>query len=146
MWHGYFLVERLNIGAGNWAALVALYEAMGSHGTDFPAHNTHWRTRLDGNAVIYESLFDPDEVSIDSFKALLADTFGVPVENILHTTEAVDYAGNGTTRWTFYYDEIIVGEDRFLVERFGGGGTWQESGDEARAYIAANAGNWIPPE
>ena len=141
-WHGYFLVERLNIGIDNWTALTNLFEQMGTHDSPIPAENTHSRTRLDGDAVIYESRFDASEVTVDQFKQLLADEFSVPVENILDTTDQVDYVGNGTTRWTFYYDEITPGEDRFLVERFGMGGTWDESGDECRAYLAANIVEW----
>ena len=144
MWHGYILIERLNIGADNWSALRALFEDMGTHDSIIPANNTHHRTRLDDDAVIYESLFEPDEVSVDTFKQLLAAEFDVPVENILDTTAIVDYAAYGTTVWTFYYDEITPGEDRFKVERFGRGGTWPESGAECRAYLAANAEQWEP--
>lgn len=141
-WQGYFTVERLNIGAGNWSTLQGMFEGMGEHGSPFPCYNNHKRTRLDGDAVVYESRFDADEVSVAQFKELLAETFSVPVGDILHTTEQLDYAGHGTTRWTFYYDEITPGEDRFLVERFGQGGTWQESGDECRGYLALYASEW----
>ena len=145
-WHGYIVIERLNIGIGNWGALVTLFEQMGTHSSTMPAENTHDRTRLDGNAVIYESLFDPDEVSIDQFKELLAGEFGVSVEDILNTTEIVSYGNGETTIWTFYYDEIIPGEDRFLVERFGQGGAWIESGDECRAYLKLYADQWEADE
>ena len=142
MWHGYILIERLNIGVGNWDALRTLFEQMGTQDSPLPCYNAHDRTRLDGDAVIYESRFDPAEVGVDQFKQLLADEFDVLVEDILNTTEQVDYAGHGTTRWTFYYDEEIPGEDRFLVERFGMGGTWQESGDECRAYLSTVIDDW----
>jgi hypothetical protein len=141
-WHGYFVVERLNIGAGNWASLQALFEAMGTHDSPFPCFNNHRRARLDGDAVIYESKFDTEEVSIPAFKQLLADEFSVPVEDVLHTIGAEDYAGYGTTVWTFYYDEIVPGEDRFKVERFGGGGSWQESRAEGAGYLILYADQW----
>ena len=146
MWRGYFVVERLNIGVGNWDALRALFEDMGTHDATLPAYNNHWRTRIDGDAVIYESRFDPDEVSVEQFKQVLADQFEVPVESILNTTEQVDYAGHGTTRWVYYYDEITPGEDRFLVERFGMGGTWAQSGDECRGYLKAHQEQWESEE
>lgn len=142
-WHGYFVVERLNIGAGNWTALRALFEAMGMSDSIFPAHNNHWRTRADGDAVIYESLFDPSEVSIAAFRQLLADEFGVSVENIMHETDSADYTGVGTTIWTFYYPTIAAGRDRFEVEKFGGdGSSWGQSGQETHGYLAANAAAW----
>jgi hypothetical protein len=75
MWHGYFVVERLNPGDANWSGLRSLYLAMGTHDSAFPCNNTHIRARMDGGAVIYESLFDPAEVSIPAFKQLLADAF-----------------------------------------------------------------------
>lgn len=140
--HTYFVVERLNIGIGNWDALIALFEAMGTDDSPMPAYNNHWRKRLDDNAVIYESLFDSDEVSIPAFKQLLADEFGVAVEDILHTLESTDYAGYETTVWIFYYNEIVPGEDRFRVERFAPGGTWAESGDECRGYLKLYADQW----
>lgn len=142
MWHGYFVVERETISAGNWDALRALFEAMGTLDSNFPAYNNHKRTRLDGDAVIYESNFNPGEVSIEEFKQLLADEFGVPVEEIGDVETSDDYAGHGTATWTFSYNLI----DRFIVRRFGGGGTWQESGDECRGYLKLYQAEWEPAE
>lgn len=140
--HTYFVVERLNIGVGNWNALIALFEVMGTDGSSMPAYNNHWRTRLDGNAVIYESLFDSEEISIPAFKQLLADEFGVAVEDVHHTLESVDYGGYITTVWIFYYDEIAPGEDRFKVERFAPGLSWTASGRECRGYLRQYADQW----
>lgn len=142
MWHGYIVVERGQIGSGNWQALIALFEAMGTHNSQFPCHNTHDRTRLDGNAVIYESLFNPDGVSIPAFKELLADEFGVTVEDIDHTVGDANYGGIGTTVWGFLYNAVV----RFTVRRFGRGGTWQESGDECRRYLALHHDEWESEE
>jgi len=131
-------VERGQIGVGNWDALIALFKAMGTHDNPFPCHNNHDRARLDGDAVIYESLFDPDEVSIEAFKQLLADEFAILVEDIEHTTAQDDYAGHGTTVWTFLYNAVV----RLAVRRFGRGGTWQESGDECRGYLVLYRDEW----
>ncbi|GAF82574.1 unnamed protein product [marine sediment metagenome] len=141
--HTYFVVERKNIGSGNWAALVALFEAMGMQYSKFPCFNNHDRTRLDGDAVIYESKFDTEEVSIAAFKQLLADEFGVDVADIGDVQDTADYAGIGTTTWVFTYG----GVDRFLIERFGGGeASWMQSGDEARGYLKLNSVEWEPEE
>lgn len=140
--HTYFVVERLNIGIGNWSALVSLFDAMGTHDSTLPAHNTHWRTRLDGNAIIYESLYDSEEVSITAFKQLLANEFGVAIDDILHILSNEDYAGYGTTVWVFYYDSIDIGKDRFRVERFAPGGSWNDSREECIAYISTYAQLW----
>jgi hypothetical protein len=140
--HTYIVVERATIGSGNWVALRALFEAMGTHDSAFPAHNNHKRTRLDGEAVIYESAFDPAEVSLAAFKELLADEFGVDVEDIEHNTSAEDYAGYGTTVWEFLYNAVV----RFTVRRFGGGGTWAESRAEVLGYLALNGEAWESDE
>lgn len=142
-WHGYFVLERLNIGAGNWASLKAMFDDMGTHDSVFPCYNTHLRTRLDGDAVLYESLFDTEEVSIAAFKQLLADVFGVPIEDIHDTKSSASYAGGETTIWRFWYPDTAAGHDRFLTERFGNGGSaWGESGDECRGYLALHNSEW----
>lgn len=137
--HIYFVVERQNIGIGNWNALIELFEAMGTKGSSMPASNLHWRTRLDGDAVIYESMFDTEEVSIAAFKQLLADEFGVLIADIEIVVDSDSYAGGTTTTWQFMYNAV----NRFKVERFGGGGaTWKQSGDECRKYLSINQEEW----
>lgn len=137
--HTYFSVERQNISAGNWAQLRALFEDMGTQGSQFPMYNNHNRERLDGNAVIYESLFDTSEVSVAAFKQLLADAFGVDVGDIGDVQGSVSYAGGTTIIWQFTYNAI----NRFLIERFGGGGaTWQESRQETLGYLSVYKELW----
>lgn len=137
--HIYFVAERQSISIGNWSALITLFEAMGTNDSPMPAFNNHWRIRLDGDAVIYESKFDTSEVSLEAFKQLLADEFGVDVGDIESVISSADYAEIGTTVWQFKYNSV----DRFKVERFGAGGaTWQQSGDECRGYLAANRDEW----
>lgn len=138
MWSGYFSAERLNIGAGNWTQLQALFEDMGTLDSKFPAWNNHKRTRLDGDAVIYESQFEPGEVSGLKFRQLLSEEFGVPIEDIDQQISQDDYAGIGTTVWAYSYDAI----DRFIVRRFGRGGPWPESRAECLGYLSANTSEW----
>ncbi len=141
--HVYLVVERQNIGAGNWGELIWIFETMGTVDSKFPAWNNHSRTRLDGDAIIYESKFDTAEVSLEAFKQMLADEFGVDVGDIETVMTAADYAGIGTTIWQFNYS----GQERFKVERFGtGGATWMESGDEARGYLALYRDLWEPED
>lgn len=137
-WHGYFVVERGNIGVENWQALQSFFESMGTHGSKFPMHNNHSRLRLDSDAIIHESLFDPTEVSIESFKQALADEFDIDVNDIDHTVNQNDYAGRGTVTWEFLYNSVI----RFTVRRFGGGGVWEYSRQECLGYIASDIESW----
>lgn len=142
-WHGYFVVERLNIGISNWNVLIALFEVMGTEGSPMPAFNTHWCTRLDGDAVIYESMFDTSEISVEAFKQMLADEFGVPIEEIDDVETHESYAGGTTAAYIFLYNTI----ERFKVERFGGGGaTWLQSGNECRGYLSLYRDEWEPTD
>jgi len=139
-WNGYFLVLRQDISLQNWTDLQTLFEDMGTHDSVLPANNNHSRASLDGDAVIYESQFQTDEVSIPAFKQLLADTFDVDVADIEHEIGAEDYAGYGTVTWQFNYP--IAGPNRFKVERFGGGGIWESSRQETLAYLSDNILEW----
>ncbi len=135
----YFVAERLNIGIGNWTQLQALFEGMGTSDSKFPAWNNHKRTRLDGDAVLYESRFEPGEVSGAKFRQLLADEFGVDVQDIDQVITQEDYAGVGTVVWTYSYNAV----ERFLVRRFGPGQvTWEQSRQECLRYLKANAVAW----
>jgi len=138
--HQYFVVERQNIGASNWETLVGLFEAMGTSNSPFPAFNNHWRTRLDGSAVIYESNFDSSEVSIPAFTQLLADEFAVDASAIINTAGSTKYSPSGSTRtWQFDYNAI----NRFEIQRFGGGGaSWEQSRIETLGYLSSNSIAW----
>lgn len=139
MWHGYFVVERGEIGVGNWDTLLNMFVNIGTHHSDFPAYNNHHRTRLDNDAVIYESNFDPTEVSIADFKRLLALAFSVPAEEIDDTQTVVSYSsGNETVVWEFLYDALV----RFNIRRFGRSGDWFISGDECRGYLSLYRALW----
>lgn len=137
--HCYFVTERGTVSAGNWASLLALFDAMGTQGSPFPMYNNHKRARLDGDAVIYESNFDTTEVSVDAFKQMLADEFGVDIGDIDDIQSQDNYAGIGTVTWAFLYGAI----ERFVVRRFGGGGAaWEQSRVEAIGYLKLYQNEW----
>jgi hypothetical protein len=141
--HIYFAVQRQEIGANNWAALLDTFENMGTADSPMPAWNTHWASFDEGNTVIYESVFDTAEVSIAAFKDLLATEFGIDVEDIAHDIGAENYAGHGTTTWQFKYNDV----DRFKILRFGGGAaTWAKSQAEARGYTLGQEEYAGPPQ
>lgn len=138
-WSGYFVCERQNIGAANWAQLITLFVDMGTHDSKFPVDNTHSRARRDGDAVLYESAFNPGEVSGIAFRQLLADEFGVPVEDVGQTITQVTYVTIPTIIWTYDY----AGSDRFIVRRFGdGAASWEQSRVECLGYLKLNQALW----
>lgn len=140
-WHGYIVAERGIVGIGNWEHLIIVFEKMGTKDSPMPARNTHWATRLDGNAIIYESAFDPSEVSQEGFKELLATEFNVQIEDIQVIVDEASYAGGFTRVWDYHYP--IGGDLRFTVRRFGGWSVgWDTSGDECRGYLALYRDEW----
>lgn len=142
-WHGYIVIERNTLGDGNWDALVAVFDNMGNLTGSFPQYCTQKRASLDGNAVIYESAFNPSEVSVDEFKQFLADEFSVDVADIEDTQSVVSYGDYDTAVWVFAYP--ISGDDRFTVRRFGRGETWGISRNECIGYLSANIEDWENP-
>lgn len=138
MWHGYFVVERQNLGDGNWIDLLLTFKEMGTTGSRFPMYNNHHRVRLDGNAIIYESNFNPGEVTVAGFKQLLADEFGVAIEDIDDDRSQESYAGYTTPVWEFLYGAL----SRFTVRRFGGGDDWDTSNLECLGYLSQNLNEW----
>ena len=137
-WHGYFGIENLALNDTQRAALVTALRALGPASDPSPAHLCHWRTRLDGEAAIFEALFADDALTVDAFKNRLAAIFGVDPATIDHDLTA----GTNT---------VVVfsrgGTDYLRVALFGGlAATWDESGDACRAYLAANAAEWEDEE
>ena len=142
-WHGYFGIENLALDAEQRATLVAALRALwpGSHPQ--PACLNHWRTRLDGDAAIFEALFDTDHLTVDAFKTRLAAVFGVDPATIDHSLTSQVFHSLPTPIATF----SRAGTDYLRMALFGGlSATWLESGDEARAYLALYSDQWEPED
>lgn len=139
MWHGYFGIENLNLNAAQRATLVAALRALGPASDPQPARLCHWRTRNDGQAAIFEALFNENVLTIAVWKQRLGAIFGVDPSTIDHALVILHFGGGNTPVVTF----SRTGTDYLRVALFGGvGAAWGDSGDEARAYLAANAAEW----
>ncbi len=116
-WHGYLGVENLALNATQRATLVAALRALGPEEYRSPACLCHWRTRLNGEAAI----------------------FGVAVGSIDDAGSSVSFADGNMPVVMFSH----AGTDYLRLALFGGLGVeWNESGDEARGYLAANSAEW----
>jgi len=122
--------------------LVAALNELGPANDPQPAHLNHRRIRTDNNAVIYEALFDEDTISIDSVKTYLANIFGVNPTNITHSVAFQTFSTIQTAIVTFSYSSTARLRIAFFGKGNGGWPTWEQSREEARAYIAANAAAW----
>jgi len=142
--HFYMGIENLNLNAAQRAILIAELRALGPprEGDDAetqPCRLNHWRTRLDGQAAIFEALFDEDALAVERFKRRLGAIFGVDPATIDHSTATAHFAGGDTPVVTFSRG----GTDYLRFALFGGvGATWQESRLETLGYLAANAEEW----
>ena len=133
-WHGYFGIENLALSTAQRAALVTALRTLGPASDPSPACLNHWRTRLDGDAMIFEAAFNEAALTVDAWKNQLGIIFSVDAATIDHDLNA----GANT---------IVVfsqgGTDYLRVALFGGiGATWAESGDACRAYLAVHAAEW----
>ena len=139
--HIYFGIENLALNDAQRGLLVDALRALGPSSHPQPACLCHWRTRLDGQAAIFEALFDEDTITVVTFKNRLGSIFGVNPANIGHDTRIVTLANRETAVVTF-----SRGIDYLRVAFFGYAGvdwpTWMESGNECRAYLRANAVEW----
>lgn len=134
--HFYAGIENLALNASQRQTLIQALEALGESNADSqPARRNHWRVRTDGDAVIFEALFNEDHWTIAAMKARLAAIFGVAVGTISHTVSNVAYG----TVVTFIHSSV----QRLRMIAFGGASaTYAESQQAAQAYLAANAVAW----
>jgi len=138
-WHGYFAVEDVNLTDNQRDTLIAVLKSLGPETHPQPACLNHWRTRLDGDAAIFEALFNEDILTVDAFKDRLANIFDIEPETIDHDL-IVYHFGDGNTPVAVFSRN---GTNYLRMALFGGpSATWMESGDECRAYLAANAEEW----
>ena len=123
--------------------LIDALRALGPSSHPSPAFLNHWRTRLDGQAAIYEALWEKDKITIQAFKNRLGAIFGVDPDSIDHSVNQVVFAVRDSAVVTF----SRTGTDHIRVVFFGYAGdddwpNWDESGDEARAYLNLYQEEW----
>lgn len=142
-WHGYFAIENLNLNASQRQALVEALKQLGPVSDPQPARLLHWRARLDGEAIIFESLFNEANLTVSKFKEWLGNIFNVNPDTIDHSTQNPTFANRPTPVVTFSRN----GTGYLRMALFGGtGATWMQGGDECRAYLALYQDAWETAE
>ena len=138
-WHGYIAIENLNLNAAQRVTLIAEIQALGPASDPQPARLNHWRTRLDGEAAIFEALFNEGNLTINRFKQRLGSIFGIAWNTIDHSVQNITFDTRTTPIVTFSRG----GTNYLRVAAFAGtGATWAQSLLECAAYLAANAAEW----
>ena len=142
MIHCYFGIENLALNNEQHDLLVQALRDLGPDNHPSPACLCHWRTRLDGQAAIFEALLSEDAISIDAFKQRLGTIFAISWVTIGHTITYPTFDHLSTATVTF----SRTGTDYLRVAFFGYNGadwpTWEQSGDEVRAYLALYRDLW----
>lgn len=135
MWHGYFGIENLALNQVQKGLLVEELKELGEKGSPYPQFNNHWRIRLDNEAVIFESLWQDDQLTPTRIKQYLGSIFGVDPASIDHRISTV-----GVNVVAIF---SRLGVDYLRMAIFGGVScTWQESRLAVLAYLKANSEAW----
>ena len=110
-----------------------------THHSDMPNFRCHWRIRLDGQAAIFEALFDTARVTPIAIRNRLAAIFGLSNTSISYSTAQSAYGPTVTYRYN--------GVNYLRLIAFGGvGASWAESHAAALAYVADNLEKWETAE
>ena len=135
-WQGYFYIENLGLNAQQKTTLVSALQFWGQHNdAPNPRDRNHWRVRLDGEAVIFEAVFEADNLTVPSLRSRLADLFSVNDEQIDVSTSQNKY-GNVAT---FSYNNV----DRLRVGVFAGlQAGYAGSQAAAQQFIIDFASDW----
>ena len=134
--HCYFGVEILSMTGAQRDTLVALLKSITPvRITGQPAHRNHWRIRLDGNAGIFEAMFNDANLSVQAFKNKLGSAFGIDPATISSVNSNTAYG----PMVTFACSAV----DRLRMILFGGASpTWEKSRQAVVQYLKANAAEW----
>jgi hypothetical protein len=138
-WDGYFYIEDLGMTADQRQTLVDTLKAWGLRNTSpKPKERNHWRVRGDALALIFEAVFDADNLTAAWVQAKLAQIFGVPVGNITYTTTSTAYG----PLITFKYNSV----NKLRLGIFAGlAATWEQSRAAAFQLVHDNISAWSVP-
>lgn len=139
MWHGYIGLENLNLNAAQRTQLYDEIRQLGPSFNPSPAKLLHERLRLDGDAGIWEALFNENKLTVQAIKAWLANIFGIQPDDITVTTVTQSFANGETSVTTYSY-----GATNYVRSApFNGlGCEWCTSGDECRGYFSLYQSEW----
>jgi hypothetical protein len=139
-WHGYWAIEDLNLNNSQRQTLIEALLTLGANNNHpDPSRRNHRRVSLDNKKVIFEALWNIDNITEEKFKTRLAALFGVDPSTIDVELQGATFLSRTTPIATFSRG----GTNYLRVPFFGGlAATWQQSNDEVRAYIAANISAW----
>ena len=132
--HLYLAIENVGLTSAQRDTFIDALKQLGPQSHPSPACLCHWRVRLDNEAVIFEALFNEDNLTIDAFRNKLANIFDVEPSTITNSVQQTQYGP--LVMFARSGDRL-----RFLL--FGStNATWMESGDACRAFLMDNRDDW----
>ena len=142
--HVYIAIEDLGLNPSQrqrvFDAVQTFYQAH-QVATDQPHERWHGRFNVDRTQAIFEALFDDAQLSVATFKQLLAAEFDRDPGEIASRRQDTTLAAEPSPFWTFSYN----GTDYFRVGVFGGlGASREQSRQEAQQYIQNQPSDWSP--
>jgi hypothetical protein len=123
-WHGYILLQKpAALSLTQWrACMLALAQRLGLRDNDGqPANRMQVRRRLDDGAVLLEACFDTDDLDISQTARGIVSILFDALAGAYTRAQIKTALTNNVTRW---------------------GGDWEQSRQQASAYLAANAAAW----
>lgn len=138
-WRGYFAIEDLNLNASQRQTLANAIRQHGDNQSPFPNRRNHWRISLDETKIIFEAAFNDEDLTVNSFKQKLANIFSVAVGAINNSNSNQTFRTLPTPVVTFSHNST----NYLRMALFGGlTATWEQSRQEALAYLATNKAEW----
>lgn len=117
--------------AEQWDALVSCIASMGENESPQPAYRNHCWTRTDGQAIIFEAMFDDEDLSTENLKNELSTIMLVDSSTIL-TSETTSPENLETV---FSVDAGLM---RTIKMSYAGCREWEESRLNAVDYVSSN--------
>ena len=139
MFHGYIALENINLSTNQRRLLLDTIWLLSNQYNDSPSKVNHIRPRPDKEAMIFEAEFSKGDLTVSKFKNRLANILNIDASaiNFLITSETYNTNPSRVVifnrRWVDYFKVIIFG---------GIDATWEESGNECRAYLSRYKGLW----
>jgi hypothetical protein len=136
LWRGYFFIEDLGLTDAQRATIVDVLKAWGERNASLlPNERNHWAIRPDGKAVIFEAVFNADNLTVLWFRTKLAAIFNVALTSITATTTNTVYGPLATFKY--------LTTNKLRMGIFGGiTATWDESHIAVLQYLSDYKDLW----
>lgn len=135
----YLGAENISLSAAEKTKFRDTLSAIGPAVHPSPAELMHWRTRVDGDAVLMRAAFQETDMTTNGLRQLLATVLAIPVAQVAAAVSTVTYKSMASSIVTM----SVGGVDKMRFIQFAGTrSSVQQSNDEVIAYLKASAVAW----